>query len=38
MRRLFDRETLAALLICLAVLLLIIATAGTSPRWIYQGF
>lgn len=38
LRRLFSRENLFALALCLIVLLLIIVTAGASPRWIYQGF
>jgi hypothetical protein len=35
---LFSRENLLALGLCLAVILLLIATAGVAPRWIYQGF
>jgi hypothetical protein len=38
MRSLFTRENLAALLLCLALIALLIATAGSSPQWIYQGF
>ena len=37
-RRLFNRETLLALVLCLIVLALIIATADSGPQWIYQGF
>jgi hypothetical protein len=37
-RRLFTRENLYALLICLALILLIILTADQAPQWIYQGF
>ncbi|MBN1201462.1 MAG: hypothetical protein JXJ20_06365 [Anaerolineae bacterium] len=36
--RLFSRENVFALLLCLIVLLVIIVTADTSPQWIYQGF
>jgi hypothetical protein len=35
---LFSRENLYALLLCLIMVLLVIATAGVSPLWIYQGF
>lgn len=37
-KRLFSRENLFALLLCLVVVLVIILTADTSPQWIYQGF
>jgi hypothetical protein len=37
-RRLFNRETLLALVLCLIVLALIIATTDAGPQWIYQGF
>jgi hypothetical protein len=37
-RRLFSRENLWALGLCLVVILLIIFTADSSPLWIYQGF
>ncbi len=36
--RLFSRENLFALVLCLIVVLLIVVTADSSPRWIYQGF
>jgi len=36
--RLFTRENLMALLLCLILILLVIFTADTSPTWIYQGF
>ncbi len=36
--RLFSRENLFALILCLIVVLLIVVTADSSPRWIYQGF
>jgi hypothetical protein len=37
-RQLISRENLFAVLLCLAVILVIIFTAGQSPQWIYQGF
>jgi predicted PurR-regulated permease PerM len=36
--RLFSRENLYALVLCLILILLVIVTAGVSPLWIYQGF
>ena len=36
--RIFSRENLWALVLCLVVILLIIFTADSSPLWIYQGF
>jgi hypothetical protein len=36
--RLLTRENLWALTFCLILVLLVIATAGVSPLWIYQGF
>lgn len=38
MNRLFNRENLLALLLCLLVIALIIATTDSAPQWIYQGF
>jgi hypothetical protein len=38
LRRIFSRENLWALALCLALILLIIFTADASPLWIYQGF
>lgn len=38
MRHLFSRETALALVLCLMVLALIIATTDAGPQWIYQGF
>jgi hypothetical protein len=38
MRRLFSRENLYALGLCLIVILIIIATTDSAPQWIYQGF
>lgn len=36
--RIFSRENLLALALCLIVLAVIIFTSDTSPEWIYQGF
>jgi hypothetical protein len=38
LRTLFSRENLTALALCLVVILLVIATSDSAPRWIYQGF
>jgi hypothetical protein len=38
MRRIFSRENLFALALCLIVVLLVIVTADSAPQWIYQGF
>ena len=38
LRRLFSRENLFALALCLIVILLIIMTTDSAPQWIYQGF
>ena len=38
MRRLFSRENLLALALCLIAILLIIAATDSAPQWIYQGF
>ena len=38
MRRLFSRENLFALGLCLLVIALNIATTDSAPTWIYQGF
>lgn len=38
LRRLFSRENLWALALCLIVIALIILTADAAPLWIYQGF
>jgi hypothetical protein len=37
-RRLFSRENLFALALCLILIAVIILTADQSPHWIYQGF
>lgn len=36
--RLFSRENLLALAICIILILLIIVTSDSAPEWIYQGF
>ena len=36
--RLLTRENLWALLLALALVALVIATASSAPLWIYQGF
>lgn len=36
--RLFSRQNLYALFLCLIVILVIIITADQAPIWIYQGF
>ena len=38
LQRLFSRENLIALGVCLLVILLIIVTTDSAPQWIYQGF
>jgi hypothetical protein len=38
MKRLFSRENLFALGLCVLLILLIIVTTDSTPRWIYQGF
>jgi hypothetical protein len=38
LRRLFSRENLYALLLCLILIAIIILTADKAPLWIYQGF
>ena len=37
-RRLFTKENLLAVLLCLILILLVIFTTDSSPTWIYQGF
>jgi hypothetical protein len=37
-RKLFTRENLYALLLCLILVLVILLTVDQSPQWIYQGF
>ena len=38
LRRLFSRQNLYALALCLIVILVTIVTADQAPTWIYQGF
>lgn len=38
MKRIFTRENLLAILLCLIIIALVIFTADSSPTWIYQGF
>ncbi len=38
LRRLFSRENLYALALCLILIALLVLTANQSPQWIYQGF
>ena len=38
LKRIFTRENLLALLLCLILIALVIFTADSSPTWIYQGF
>ena len=37
-KRVFSRENLLALLLCLLAVLLLIVAADSAPQWIYQGF
>jgi hypothetical protein len=37
-RRIFSRENLYALLLCLLLIALIVLTTSQAPQWIYQGF
>jgi hypothetical protein len=37
-RRWLSRENLQALVLAILLLMLIVLTSDTSPRWIYQGF
>jgi hypothetical protein len=36
--RLFTRENLWALVLCLILISLVVFTASSAPAWIYQGF
>lgn len=38
MKRWWNRENLLALFLCLIVLAVLILTADSTPRFIYQGF
>jgi hypothetical protein len=37
-RRLFSRENLLAVLLCLILMVIVILTSDDAPQWIYQGF
>ncbi len=37
-RRLFNRENLIALAVCLMLIAILVLTADSAPQWIYQGF
>ena len=37
-RKLFSRENLYALLLCLILIAILIMTTDQAPVWIYQGF
>ena len=36
--RLFSRENLYALLLCLMLITILVLTSSQAPQWIYQGF
>jgi len=36
--KIFSRENVLALVLCLIVILLVIVTSDSAPQWIYQGF
>jgi hypothetical protein len=36
--RIFSRENLLALLLCLFMIMLLIMMSDSTPQWIYQGF
>jgi hypothetical protein len=38
MKKLFSRENLLALGLCLLIILLIVVSSDSAPQWIYQGF
>jgi len=37
-RKIFSRENLLALLLCLFIIMLLIMMSDSTPQWIYQGF
>lgn len=37
-RKLFSRENVFALALCLIVIVVVIVTTSSAPQWIYQGF
>lgn len=38
LRRIFSRENLYALLLCLILIAILVMTTSQAPVWIYQGF
>lgn len=38
LRKIFSRENLYALVLCLILILIAVLTSDQSPQWIYQGF
>ncbi len=38
LKKIFSRENVWALVVCLIVITVFIFTADSSPQWIYQGF
>lgn len=38
LQKIFSRENVLALALCLIVILLVIVTSDSAPQWIYQGF
>jgi hypothetical protein len=38
MRKVFTRENIFALVLCLILILLVIVTSDSAPQWIYQNF
>jgi hypothetical protein len=38
LHKIFSRENLYALLLCLILIAILILTADKAPQWIYQGF
>ncbi len=37
-KRILSRENLFAILLCLVLIAIVIASADQAPQWIYQGF
>lgn len=37
-RKIFSRENLYALLLCLILIAIVVLTVDQAPQWIYQGF
>jgi hypothetical protein len=38
LKKLFTRENVFAIVLCVVLILLVIVTADSAPQWIYQGF